>query len=44
MFKKDVWEVSILSKRFQSLEIEPSATLFIFYGWQWENLLLSEIS
>ena len=44
MFKKDVWEVSILSKRFQSLEIEPSTTLFIFYGWQSENLLLSEIS
>ena len=33
-FVKDFWEVSVLSKCFQSLGIESSAILYIYYGWQ----------
>ena len=32
--KNDFWEVSVLSKCFESLEIEPSVSLYIFYGLQ----------
>ena len=38
-FKRNFSEVSVLSKCFQSLGIEPIISLNILYGWQWENLV-----
>ena len=34
-----MWEVSVLSKCFQPLRIEPIISLNILYDWQLENLL-----
>ena len=44
IFKNYFWEVSVLSKCFQSLRIEPIISLYIFFGWQQENLVSCEIS